>query len=823
MPQRRVKGNPDCTDCDLYRTCQIVNIMGKGPENAKIMVVLDSPGLMEDNTGRPIDGKNRDFLKQLFEEAGINWKDCYITNAVKCRPPAKYSIKVKEINACRQYLDKEIKVIKPKFVLLMGATALKWFKGKEKAKITEEHGMIFERDGAYYMPVFSPGVAYQDPKKLTPLKTDLKKFANLIKGKKVGKPKLNVHVVEGFSDFNEMIMDLKENKVTSFDIETTGLNRFEGEITMIGFGLKNKQWILPLQFPFGRFNNQPDIQNQMLAIVSEVLNTKKTEDDKKRVNVTHNGKFDNLWIRKHYGARIHNHFDTQIAHYCLDENDGHGLKYIARILLGAEDWDIGKELKTSSGELTKRKAKKLYEYLAYDVYYTRKLYFYLNEKLKEDEAVYKLFKKLMMPIFHVYEDVQMEGVWIRKEKFDEVEKLLNNKVQEIDEKLEEIKQKEGLKIDNWNSAVQIKDVLYNQLGLPVVETTAKGAPSTSESALKQLRDKHSIIPLLMERRGVKQQLSFFIKGWKKWMVNSRLYPNFNIHVTVTGRTSSNDPNLQQVPRDKKIRSLIGAPPGWTFVEADYSQVELRIAAMLSGDTTMINTFINNLDIHSKTASSLNGKPIDQQTKEDRKSAKAVNFGFVYGMGWRKFKDYARDNYGVTLTDEEAQLYRKRFFETYSDLPAWHEKQRRIARMYKQVRNLIGRVRRLPEIDSPDSSKVAEAERQAINSPVQSFGSDLMLMSLIELHKKLPKDKFRIVGSVHDAGLFIVRDDALNEIVPQIKEIMENPRLMKIFGVSPTVPIVAEVEIGDWGAGKSWEPGQKIIPNGDGTVEIVDKV
>lgn len=823
MTLRRVKGNPDCRECELHRSCQIVNLMGIGPENPKIMVVLDSPGFIEDNSGKPIDGKNRQFLKQLFEEAGINWKDCYFTNAVKCSPPRGYKIKVKEINACRPYLEKELKVLKPRFVLLMGATALKSHMGREKAKITDDHGKVLERDGTYYMPVFSPGVAYQDPKKLTPLRTDLKKFAKLVKGKKVTKPKLNFHVVESFNDFNEMIKDLKKNKITSFDIESTGLNRFEGEITMIGFGLKNKQWILPLQFKYGKFFNNKKVQTQMLEIIASVLNRKLTKNKKKRVNVSHNGKFDNLWIRHHYGYRIHNHFDTQIAHYCIDENERHGLKYLARILLGAEDWDVDKNIKTAEDVKSKKDAYKLYEYLAYDVYYTRKLYFYLDKRVKEDEAIYKLFKHLMMPIFHVYEDVQMEGVYIREHKFREVEELLNNQLKEIDDKLDKIKKEEGLEVSNWGSPVQVADVLFNQLKLPILERTGTGNPSTGESVLLRLRDEHPVVDLLLERRGVKQTLSFFINGWKKKMVGNKLYPNFNIHVTVTGRTSSNDPNLQQVPRDKKIRSLIGAPPGWTFVEADYSQLELRVAAMLSGDTTMIMTFVNNTDIHSKTASSLNGKPIDNQTKEDRKSAKAVNFGFLYGMGWRKFKEYARDNYGVKLNDKEAQMYRKRFFETYSELPEWHEKQRRIVRMFGQVRNPIGRLRRLPEVNSPDSSKVAEAERQAINSPVQGFGSDLMLMSLIELHRKFDPEEAKIVGSVHDAGLFIIRDDCLNKYVPMIKEVMESPELLSgVFGFTPTVPIEADVEIGDWGVGKGWNPGQEIIPKGDGTVEIVSK-
>lgn len=628
MANRRVKGDPDCVSCDLYRTCQIVNLMGLGPENPKIMVVMDSPGFVEDNSGKPVDGRTKQFLQQLFEEAGINWKECYFTNAVKCSPPRGYKIKVKEINACRPYLEKEIKILKPKFVLLMGATALKSFVGKEKAKITDDHGKVMERNGTIYMPVFSPGVAYQDPKKLTPLRTDLKKFAQLVKGKRIEKPKLNFHVVETFDDFNDMISDLKRNPITSFDIETTELSRFGGQITMIGFGLKNKQWILPLQFPFSNFRDQKDIQKQMFDIISGVLNQKLTRTKKRRTNVTHNGKFDNLWVRLHLNNRIHNHFDTMIAHYCLDENDKHGLKYLARILLGAEDWDIGNGLKTADEVKTKKQAYQLYEYLAYDVYYTRKLYFHLNKKLKEDEAIYKLFKHLMMPIFHVYENVQMEGVWIREEKFNDVANLLNERIKVIDAKLEKLKVKEGLEISNWGSTQQVADVLFNQLGLPILERTGTGNPSTGESVLMRLRDEHPVVELLLERRGIKQTLSFFINGWKKRMVGNKLYPNFNIHVTVTGRTSSNEPNLQQVPRDKKIRSLIGAPPGWTFVEADYSQLELRIAAMLSGDTTMRNTFLMGIDIHSKTASSLNGKPPEDQGKEDRKSAKAVNFGEV---------------------------------------------------------------------------------------------------------------------------------------------------------------------------------------------------
>ena len=196
--------------------------------------------------------------------------------------------------------------------------------------------------------------------------------------------------------------------------------------------------------------------------------------------------------------------------------------------------------------------------------------------------------------------------------------------------------------------------------------------------------------------------------------------------------------------------------------------------------------------------------------------------FLYGMGSPRFVDYAEKNYGVKLSDRESKEYRIRFFEEYSELPTWHDKQRRIVRAYKQVRNLIGRLRRLPEIDSPDRSKSSEAERQSINSPVQSLASDIMLMSLIEVDENLPKEDTRIIGSVHDAGLFIIRNDMLNTRLPQIKKIMENPPLLtEVFNTTLDVPLTVDVDIGDWGAGIGWN-GEHVEVDEEGNISLSKK-
>jgi DNA polymerase-1 len=279
---------------------------------------------------------------------------------------------------------------------------------------------------------------------------------------------------------------------------------------------------------------------------------------------------------------------------------------------------------------------------------------------------------------------------------------------------------------------------------------------------------------------------------------------------VTGRSSSAKPNLQNVPRESEIRSCIGSPPGWKLVEGDYSQVELRMAAHMAQEPTMIRIYRENGDIHTKTACITTGKSPEEVTKEERKKAKAVNFGFLYGMGWRKFIEYAKASYGIDFTEEEAKNIRAAFFATYSALPPWHDRQRRIVKELGFVRSPLGRKRRLPEVYSTDDFARSEAERQAINSPVQAVPPDLTHLAVMQLSKM---DGFweecYLVAQVHDALLFEIREDVVDKWVPLIKGAMENMALVKkIFGIEFLVPIVADVTVGEaWGKGEEWKPSE----------------
>jgi DNA polymerase-1 len=220
--------------------------------------------------------------------------------------------------------------------------------------------------------------------------------------------------------------------------------------------------------------------------------------------------------------------------------------------------------------------------------------------------------------------------------------------------------------------------------------------------------------------------------------------------------------------------------------------------MLANDPTMKFIFQTGGDIHTETGIWVSGKA--SLTKEERKQAKAVNFGFIYGMGWKKFQTYARDKYDVIFTDKQAKEARRKFFERYATLLAWHEKQRRIVHRQGFVRTMMGRPRHLPTVWSDNEQVSAEAERQAINSPVQGFASDLNLASVVDIHRKFSKKIVRMNSTVHDSTLMWVKTEHAFEVIPQIQKVMEAPSALKKLGVRMTVPIRVDVKIGPWGKG-----------------------
>ena len=788
-----------CHDCNLCAFSSPTCIWGAGPSKAKVMVVNSYATEQDEQEGAAVMPSS---LVERLRAIGLDPEKVYYTNAIKCACPRGTKYKVGDIKKCKQHLDKEIAAVQPTYVLVLGAQALK---ATVDGSITELSGVMVEKDGIKYMPSYSPGIVYRDPGKAPFVEKAMNNFKAMMEGNLEGLPELDIRLITNMRELKRAFHHLKDNNYLhlSYDIETTGLVRFEDEVNLFGFGNDQVQYIIPLEARYSPLKGARLAQRKLIRTCVNWLNRNA------KALVAGNGKFDDLFLKYRFGVKPNITFDVVLASHILNENTPNGVKENAVLECNAPEWDVDKDLKTGKYK-TREKYQEYLTYLGYDIYYEYKLYRVFHKKLKQDRALMKLFYHLYMPGIISYETVEEHGVFIYPQQFKKVRKHLESEREAIEKQLLKMAKHEV----NWNSPAQIQKLLYEELKLPVIETTESGSPSTSEATLMQLRDKHPIVELILKYRGVNIQISHFIDGWINRMWGRRLFPNFKLHGTVTGRTSCTDPNLQQVPRDPIIRNLVGAPEGWSVVEIDYSQAELRIAAIMSGDETMKRIYQTGGDIHTHTYEMITGEKVSDDKyikKEQRKKAKAVNFGFVYGMGWRKFKIYARDNYGVDLTDKEAEQWRERFFQAYHFLPKWHSKQRRIVQSMGQVRSPIGRLRRLPDIYSTDKSKKAEAERQSINSPVQGFGSDLTILGMSEIMGNaqyydpdyvLDKDKFFVIGTVHDATLFEVRNDYLMEFCPRAKHILEHPKALEdVFHFDTDVPIVADVAVGkSWGAG-----------------------
>lgn len=786
--------NKKCKLCPLHKTAQTVCLMGNGPVPAEIMIIGEAPGFREDDVAKPFAGRSGQLLRTSLSDAGIDAESCFITNVNKCRPPDNRTPKAGEATACRPYLDAELAAVKPRYILLVGNHALKTIK---KSGIMKHRGEIYQFGDAQVMGTVHPAAVLRNPRYEMLFKTDLNAFARMVRGE-VSSKKTKVYLVQDKKALRAMVKMCMDSKAIAYDIETNGFNEFKENARIATVAVtprKGVSFVLPVHHPQSRWKRPQDV----LRILGNAL----LYSDAKLI--AHNAKFDDRWLNQ-FGIPIHADFDTMVAAHTLDENRLKGLKPLAQILLGVDPWSI--DIGDKALEIP---LKKLAIYNGKDTAYTLELYNIFKRDLKREKnrRALRLFKRVMMPTSQTLTDVERHGLWLDQERLAQRTIETQQKVEKIQRKIYKLAKMEL----NLNSPKQLAELLFEKLGLPVIETTDAGAASTKESVLLKLRDKHKIAELILEYRKWAKWLSTYLVGWAALMdENGRIHPNYKICGTVTGRLSSGKEsgdkgrglNAQQVPRDKFIRSIIGAPDGWVFVEADFSQAELRVAAHYSQDKALLRHYDRDFDVHMATAMKMTGKPAKHIESEERKKAKAVNFGFLFGMGAKKFVDYALDNYGVVVTLEEAKAFREAFFDEYSALRPWHDRQRRLARKYKQVASLIGRIRHLPDIDSENEEVRAEAERQAINSPVQGLASDFNLLAMCILHKLMPPDEARIVASVHDALLFEIREDVKDKWIPIIRDTMENLPLKKWFDVELDVPLKVDIKVG-----KHWSEGEEV--------------
>lgn len=850
--------NPNCTLCPLHQGVNTVCIAGKGNPESKIWLLGEAPGFNEDQTGIPFVGDAGDILHEQLELAGIDASDIYITNSVRCRPPKNRRPTNDEIKTCSQaYLFEELKEYKPEYVVTLGGVALQAVMGrnmavnkargsvmavplKEKVKHVKhfKNGNVREtwKDETIHevkvFPTYHPSFAgLRNPAYLPLLASDLHSLKRMIDHAESGEV---VHYVECTtpSQVMQAYATCLKSKTLSFDLETYGQpNAYDFRNTdykILSCAISPKPgvcYVIGIEHPDNPSSQDPKYVQLCKLVLKSLLETQHDPTRQDVELIAHNALYDCFILRGHFGIDVNITYDTMIVAFLLNENEPHGLKRQAPRWLGVSAWEDN-IIWQKNGMMLIPEWDILWPYNAKDTDYTLRLFHFQKQHLDNQPKIKRLFYALLLPALKALIQLQMNGLWLDRERIKtRIQQTKDNRAaqEQIVKSYVPFDRRETFKID---STPDLQWLLYDHRKMPILRTTKKGAPSTDKESLTQLEDLYSneqdieftngaLLKAIREYRKWAKYEGTYLKKWLNVMtLDGWVYPKYNMAGgeknarkgkdedagVVTGRLSG---DYQQIPRDPFLRSCIGAPPGYVLADLDLSQIELRLVAHEAGEAALIDAYRTGKDVHALMARRLlemggtNPDTVDEATfKKYRTLAKGVNFGFLYGMEWPKFIRYMRTAFSTVVTEDEARQARRAFFEMWPRLVNYHRRQEDRVRHYKKVENLIGRVRRLPDIDSEDRSIQSGVINQAINSPIQSLGSDILLMAMVEIHEKYKDDpNIMMVLTFHDALFFYIKEDVdVQSYVKDIKSIMERPKLFDTFELQLLVPVVADYHI-----------------------------
>lgn len=574
---------------------------------------------------------------------------------------------------------------------------------------------------------------------------------------------------------------LADQDFFAFDTETDGIDPLTAGLVGMSFAVKeNEAWYVPVPA-------DKEEATKVVAHFSPALQNRKSQ------KIGQNIKFDIIVLRK-YGVRVAGPlFDTMIAHYLLNPELRHGMDYLAETYLKYKPVPISQLIgPKGKNQLCMRDVPlaQIAEYAAEDADVTLKLKNFFAPELKK-AGIESLFFDIEMPLIYVLVEMEVTGVKLDtvalKQSSEELTAALNNLEKEIYELA-------GVKF-NINSSKQVGEVLFEHLKIEEkAKKTKTGSYSTSEDILEKMRSKHPVVGKLLEYRGLKKLLSTYIDALPE-LINpetGKVHTSFNQTVTATGRLSSTNPNLQNIPiRDELGREIrkafIPDNEDCTFFSADYSQIELRIMAHLSQDEHMIEAFRSGADIHSATAAKIYGIPVEEVTGDMRRKAKTANFGIIYGISIFGLAER------LNIPRAESKELIEGYFKSYPGIRDYMDESIRIAKEKGYVETIFKRKRYLPDINSHNAIVRGYAERNAINAPIQGSAADIIKVAMVRIYNRFEEEglKSKMILQVHDELNFNVCQDEQEKVRQIVLEEMEN-------AIQLQVPLIA-----DCGEGKNW--------------------
>ena len=596
-------------------------------------------------------------------------------------------------------------------------------------------------------------------------------------------PQLDYHIVCTQQELDTLIARLEKAGAFAFDTETTGLNTLLAQPVGISISpAAGESYYVPV----GHIGLEAI---QQLPLEQVIARLKPVFGDEKTAKTAQNGKYD-IEIMLGQGVAVKNlAFDTMIAAYLLGEKSL-GLKALAFSRLGIEMTPISGLIGSGSKQICMShvEIERAGDYACADADMTWRLAVMFEKELKE-QGFWKLFEEVEMPLLPVLVDMEMNGIALNTELLHKMSRRMGQRLLELES---EIYENAGHRF-NINSPRQLGPVLFEELKLPSAGKTKSGY-STGAPVLDGLRGVHPIIEPIIEYRMLSKLRSTYVDALPA-LVNpktGRLHTSFNQTRTSTGRLSSSDPNLQNIPvrgeQGREIRQAFIAPPGCYLLSADYSQIDLRVLAHLSQDAALLETFHRDGDIHTDTAARLLGVDRDRVTPDMRRLAKTVNFGVIYGMS-----SYGLEQ-ATELSREEAEQFIKSYFEKYPGVKQYLEDTKKKARQTGCVETLLGRRRAIPEINSSNRNLREAAERMAINMPVQGTSADIIKVAMVRLAKDMKelKLKSKLLLQVHDELIFEVPEDELEQMKQLAPEVMST-------ALELSLPVKVDVKTGEnWG-------------------------